>query len=814
MAWFGDVRHGLRSMAGNPGFTGIAVATLALGIGVNATVFAIADGMLFKSMPFVSDRIGYLSLSNPARGDDGSGVSYPDFRDWQAQAKSFAGMALFNFDQSNLSDKTGVPARFNVAQVTANTCSLIGQRPVMGRDFTEEDGKPGAAPVAILGDRIWTNRYGNNPSVIGMTLRINDVPTTVIGVMRPEFRFPYDADLWTAFVPGARSERREARDFNVIGELAPGITPRAAAAEMNTIARNLQRAYPDTNQGMAVTVHTFAEEFTGGDIRRLIFALLGSVLFVLLIACANVANMLLARAVERSREISIRIALGAGRWRIIRQLMVESVMLSTLGGMFGWLISKVGLRVFDANMRDRIPSWVSFSMDYRGFAYLAAISLGTGLLFGLAPALRLSRLDVNTSLKEGGRGSSGAGRGKYLSAVLVVAEMALAVVLLAGAGLMIRSFLNIYRTKTGVNEKNVLVMRLLLPEAKYSRPEDQVAFHERLKARLEALPGVDVACISITMPTGGSLTYPYEIEGRPPIDLKNGQSDSVLVISPDYFRAMDVRLIRGRAFTEADGASGTPVAIVNQRFAEKFFRGDEPIGRRLRIFEDDMPRLGVVGSKKTGAWMTVVGVAPNILQNDIDAHRFDPLIYVPYRQKPMRDMALMARTRVPPSTLINAFRRETQAVDQDMPLYNIRTLQERLAINYWQQGVFGTLFGIFAAIALVLASVGLYAVIAHSVSQRTQEIGVRMALGASAQDILSMVFAQGLRQLLTGLGVGLLAAWGVTRVLSSLLVQVSPTDPATFALISLTLGAAAMFGCLIPARRAMSVDPVVALRNE
>jgi len=814
MAWFGEVRHGLRSMDGNPGFTGIAVATLALGIGVNATVFAIADGMLFKSMPFVSDRIVYLSLSNPARGDDGSGVSYPDFRDWQAQAKSFAGMALFNFDQSNLSDKTGVPARFNVAQVTANTFSLIGQRPVMGRDFSEEDGKPGAAPVAILGDRIWTNRYGNSPSVIGMTLRINDVPTIVIGVMRPEFRFPYDADLWTAFVPGTRSERREARDFNVIGELAPGVTPRAASAEMNTIAHNLQRAYPDTNQGMAVMVHTFAEEFTGGDIRRLIFALLGSVLFVLLIACANVANMLLARAVERSREISIRIALGAGRWRIVRQLLVESVMLSTLGGLFGWLISKGALRVFDANMRDRIPSWVSFSMDYRGFAYLAAISLGTGLLFGLAPALRLSRLDVNTSLKEGGRGSSGAGRGKYLSAVLVVAEMALAVVLLAGAGLMIRSFLNIYRTKTGVNEKNVLVMRLLLPEAKYSRPEDQVAFHERLKARLEAVQGVDVACISITMPTGGSMTYPYEIEGRPPIDLKNGWSDSVLVISPDYFRAMDVRLIRGRAFTEADGVGGSPVAIVNQRFAEKFFRGDEPIGRRLRIFEDDMPRLGVVGSKKPGAWMTVVGVAPNILQNDIDAHQFDPLIYVPYRQKPMRDMALMARTRVPPSTLINAFRRETQAIDQDMPLYNIRTLQERLAINYWQQGVFGTLFGIFAAIALVLASVGLYAVIAHSVSQRTQEIGVRMALGASGQDILSMVFTQGLRQLAIGLAVGLLAAWGVTRVLSSLLVQVSPTDPATFVLISLMLGAAAMLGCLIPARRAMSVDPVVALRNE
>lgn len=813
MALFEDVRYGLRTMAKHPGFTVIAVAALALGIGVNATVFAIANAALFKNMPFVSDRILYLSLSNPARGDDGSGVSYPDFRDWREQAKSFDGMALYDFSEANLSDKTSVPSRYNVANVTANTFSLIGQRPVIGRDFSADDGKPGAAPVAILGDRLWNTRYGGSPSVIGMTLRINDVPTMVIGVMRPEFKFPVDSDLWTAYIPGARSEKREARDFKVIGELAPGVTPRAAAAEMNMIARNLQRAYPDTNQGMVVAVHTFLEEFVGDD-RVLILALMGSVLFVLLIACANVANMLLARAVERSREISIRIALGAGRWRIIRQLLVESIMLSILGGFFGWLISKWGLRIFDANVRAQIPSWINFSMDYRGFVYLAAISLGTGLLFGLAPALRLSRLDVNASLKDGGRGSSGGGRGKYLSGILVVTEMALAVVLLAGAGLMIRSFLNIYQTKTGVNEKNVLVMRLLLPDAKYPHPEDQISFHQRLKARLEALPGVDVSCISITMPTGGSLTYPYEIEGRPPLDLKNGQSDSLIVISPDYFRAMDVRLLRGRAFTDADGAAGPPVAIVNARFAEKFWPADDPIGKRLRIFEDDMPRLGVSGNKKPGPWLTVVGVAPNILQNDIEAHQFDPLIYVPYRQKPMRDMALMARTQVPPSTLINAFRREAQAIDEDMPLYNVRTLEERLAINYWQQGIFGSLFGTFAAIALVLASVGLYAVIAHSVSQRTQEIGVRMALGASGQNILSMVFAQGMRQLLIGLAVGLLAALAATRVLASQLVQVSPTDPATFILISLVLGAAATLGCLIPARRAMSVDPVIALRNE
>lgn len=804
---FDDVRYGLRTMAKDFGFTTVAVAALALGIGVNATVFTIADAILFKSMPFVSNRIVYLSLSNPARGDDGSGVSYPDFRDWRAQVKSFDGMALYNFEESNLSDQTGVPARFNVARVTSNTFSLIGQRPVMGRDFTPEDSKPGAAPVAILGDRIWTDRYARNPSVIGMTLRINNVSTTVIGVMRPEFRFPIDSDLWTAYVPDAHSENREARNFNVIGELVPRVTARQAAVELNAIEGNLQRAYPDTNQGTVANVHTFAEEFNG-DLNALVLALMGAVLFVWLIACANVANMQLARAVDRSREISIRIALGASRWRIIRQLLIESMMLSILGGCFGWLISKWGLRIFATNVHNMIPSWMIFSMDHRGFAFLAAISVSTGILFGLAPALRLSRLDVNSSLKEGGRGSSGAARGKYLSGILVVIEMALAVVLLAGAGLAVRSFLNIYRSRTGVNEKNLLVMRLLLPEAKYSRPEQQIAFHQRLKARLEALPGVEVSCISITMPTGGSLTYAYEIEGQTPV-FKNGQNDSVLVISPDYFRAMDVSILRGRAFTDADGPSGPPVAMVNARFAEKFWPGNDPVGKRLRIFEDE--RLGI---NKPGPWMTVVGIAPNILQNDISAHQFDPLIYVPYRQKPMRDMALMARTRVAPSTLIAAFRREAQAVDQDLPLYNVRTLEERLAINYWEQGVFGTLFGIFAAIALALASVGLYAVIAHSVSRRTQEIGVRMALGASARDILGMVVAQGMRQLAIGLGVGLLAALAVTRVLRSMLVQVSPTDPGTFVVISLVLAVAAMFGCLVPARRAMRVDPVIALRNE
>jgi putative ABC transport system permease protein len=806
MVLFEDLRFGLRKLVKDPGFTLTAVVALALGIGANATVFAITNGVLFKNMPFVDDRILYLTTRNVNRGERNSGVSWPDFRDWRAQVKSFEALGAYSFDTANVTDKSGVPARNNVAQITANTFSMIGQKPVIGRDFTAEDESPGSNPVAILGYRMWEDRYGKDPAILGQSIRINSVPTTIVGVMQNGLRFPLDAELWTALRPGADAEKRGARNLGAFGHMTARATEKQASAEMLSIGHNLEAAYPETNKGISAVTRTFSEEFNGPEINLLLAALMGAVLFVLLIACANVANMLLARAVERSREISIRIALGAGRWRIIRQLLIESVLMSIAGGALGWLISLWGLRAFDLAVRNQIPIWMNFTMDYRGFAYLAAVSIGSGVLFGLVPALRLSKLDVNSSLKDGSRGSSGGKRGKYLSAVLVVAEMSLAVVLLAGAGLMIRSFLNIYRLQTGVNQKNVLVMRIFLPDAKYPRPEDQISFHDRLKARLDALPGVQVSSISITMPTGGAIGYPYELEGRPPVDEKQRPRLNLLVISPDYFRAMDLKPLRGRFFAGADDKTAPRVTIVNQRFAEKFWPGEDPLGKRVRIFEKN----------EAEPWLTVVGVVPNIAQNleNADMRDHDPLIYVPYRQKPMRDMSIMARTLVPPNSLGTAFRKEVAALDQDMPLYNLRSLEERLDINNWAQKVFGSLFGIFAVVALVLASVGLYAVIAHSVSQRTQEIGLRIALGASGPTILQLIFSQGMTQVIIGLAIGLGAAIGLTRALGFLLVQVSPGDPATLIFVSLVLTAAAVLGCLIPALRAMRVDPVVALRHE
>ncbi len=801
-----DVRYGFRTMAKSPGFAAVAILALALGIGVNATVFAITDAVMFKNMPFVSDRILYLQTRDADRPRFTSGASDPDFRDWGAQSKTFEALATYDLEAANVSDKGGVPARYRVSSVTPNIFSMVGQQPVLGRDFSDADGKPGAAPVVILGDTIWTERYGRNPAVLGSTIRINSVPTTVIGVMRPAFRFPFDSEMWTAYVPGANSEKRNVRERGAIGKLALGATPISAQAEMDGLARNLGVAYPETNKNITIAVKTLFDLNLDNDTKTLVAALMGAVFFVLLIACANVANMLLARAVGRSREISIRIALGAGRWRIIRQLLIESAMLSIAGGLLGLLIAKWGLRIFESYVRSEVPQWMDFSLDDRSLLYLAAISIGTGLLFGLAPALRLSKLDVNSALKAGGRGSSGAGRGKFLSSTLVVVEMSLAVILLTSAGLMMRSFMNVYQAKTGVNEKNVLVMRLELPEKRYPRPEDQIAFHDRMKARAEALPGVAVSCISFTMPTGGALDFPVEIEGRPITPNQKDVPMAVMVVSPDYFRAMDVKLLRGRAFADTDTAAAPGVAIVNQKFAETNWPGEDPIGKRLRVYTER--------DKKPTAWLTVVGIGPNILQNDVSSHKFDPLIYVPYRQMPRGDMSLMARTTVPPGSLATAFRQAVKEIDEDMVLYNLRTLEERLATNRWDQIVFVSLFGTFAAIALLLASIGLYAVIAHSVGQRTQEIGVRIALGANGANILVLVLRQGMVQLAIGLAVGIAGAFAATRLLTSELQGVSPSDPSTFAMTALVLSAAAMLGCLIPARRAMTVDPVIALRND
>ncbi|MGA3187910.1 MAG: ABC transporter permease [Bryobacteraceae bacterium] len=797
-----DIRFGLRTLARNPGFTAVAIIALALGIGVNATVFSLANAVLFKNLPFAnSDQILYIISTNPAnpRWRDSS---FPDYRDLRAALKSFDAVGASSQDSKNLSDHTTSPEGYHGAYISVNTFPLIGQKPIAGRDFVPSDEQPGAAPVAILSYKVWENRYGKDPSVIGRTVRLDEVPTTIIGVMPARMDFPREAEIWMPLVPNADFEKRQNRHFELYGHLAPGANIKTASAEVATVMQRLASAYPITNKDIGGRAIDYNEQFAGNEngIKIVFLAMLGAVGFVLLIACANVANLQLARAVSRMREISIRVALGAGRWRIVRQLLIESLMLSVAGGVIGWLLALWGIRAFDAQVAPTgKPPSLDFSMDLRAFLYLAAITIGTGLLFGLAPALRLSKLDVNTALKDGGRGSSGGGRGKYLSGLLVVTEMALAVVLLAGAGLMIRSFFNAYQSDIGIHSPNLLTMRLDLPPVKYERADQQLAFFDRLRARLDSTPGVEASAIMTDLPLDGSWDYPYELEGEPQPDARHRPNANAVVISPNYFRVLGDRPLAGREFDSSDGEASV---IVNRQFAQTFFHNENVLGKRLRTYDKNVAQ----------PWRTIVGLVPDISQ-DRQSRTKGPLLYFPYRHQ-TNSMWIAARTAVPPSSLKEVVRREVQALDEDLPVFQMRTLDEHLEHINWPSRIFGALFAIFAAIALLLASVGLYAVIAHSVSQRTQEIGVRIALGARNGNILRLVFSQGIRQLVLGLVIGIAAALAVTNILKSLLVDVSPTDPLTFVSVTLVLSIAAGLGCLIPARRAMRVDPIEALRHE
>jgi len=808
-----NVRFGLRMLRKNPGFTAVAVLALALGIGANATVFTIANAYLFQSLPFTdSDRVLYISSINGSSGR-GRGESYPDYRDFESQVKSFAALGAFSRADVDVIDKNGLPTQYKGAQMTFNAFAIIGQKPVTGRGFLAEDARPGAPPVVLLSYSIWENRYGKTRSIVGETVRINEMPAVVIGVMPPGMQFPGSSQVWTPLVPASEWEKREYRRLTMFGRLAQGASLESARVEMTTLAGRLAAQYPATNKDIGAEVETYNDYFTDSDMKLVLLALLGAVGFVLLIACANVANLLLARAVSRGREISLRTALGAGRWCVIRQLLVESILLSAAGGVLGTLGGMWGVRVFETTLiPEDTPAYLTFAMDYRVLAYLAAITIGTGILFGLAPALRLSKLDINAVLKDGGHGAGTSSSSRHLSSLLVVTEIALAFVLLVGAGLMIRSFLKMARTPIGARTDHLMSMDIMLRAKRYPTEASQISFHQQLSTRLEALPGVEKVAIASNLPGDGWMDFNYELEGAPRVDLRQPHTGAVIV-SPTYFPVLEIRPRRGRVFSESDGVAGVPVVIVNGSFARMSWPGRDALGKRLRLVmrsSDATARPGL-GPRP---WVTVVGVVPDVVQSDTSQGAHDPLIYLPYRQLPQRDMVVAARTLVPPDSLSNAFRREVQALDGELPVTDLRTLDAMLWERTRSWRIYGGMFSVFASMALLLASIGLYAVMAHSVSQRTQEIGVRMALGASRRSILGMVFFHAMRQLVIGLVAGLAASFGLTRILSALLVGVTPADPLTFLTVALVLTLAAVVGTAIPARRAIRVDPMAALRYQ
>jgi putative ABC transport system permease protein len=803
-----DLRFALRMIASHGWFSAAIVITLALGIGVNTTVFTLVNAVLFKPVELPGgDRLVTLSGQNLNETNSRFGVSYPDFVEFRARSKSFEGMEAISQNQAIVSETGNPPARYRSGRVSWGMFEMVHTPPVLGRGFTAADDKAGAESVAIIGYRVWQNRYGGAANVIGRLVRINGQPVTIVGVMPDGFQFPSGQELWMPLVPTDQLEKRSSRPLQLFGVLRPGVSVAQAGADLALIAKRLANSYADTNKNIGVTILTFHEAFNGGNIRTIFLLMLGAVAFVLLIACANVANMMLARALARRREISVRTAMGASRWQLIRQLLIESVMLSVLGGLLGLAISRAGVHYFDLATAEVRPYWIRFNMDYLVFGYFAAISVLSGLLFGLMPAWRASRVDLSSELKEGTR-TAGNVRGGRLAGALVVFQFALTVVLLSGAGLMVRSFFSAQSLNDFVPAARIFTARIGLPEGKgepYAERGARMRFYEDLQRKLAALPGVTHAVLSASLPGGGAGNRRIEIEGKPTDNAARAVRASFLVHSPGFHELIGLAMQSGRGFEPLDGDPGRESAIASREFAARHWPNQPAVGKRFRFIENEKP----------GPWIQVVGVSADLVQNpqSTDAH---PLVFIPHRQEGWGGMNLLVRTasEVAPSTLARPVQSLVQVLDQDLPVFDVSTLPEAIGKQRWFLVVFGALFFSFACIGLLIASVGIYAVVAQATTRRTREIGIRMALGATARSILGIMLVRGVKQLGLGLVLGLAGALAATRLMKGLLVRVSPQDPAVFTAVAALLVAIGLFACWLPARRAAALHPVQALREE
>ena len=820
MSLLHDLRFALRLIAKERWYTAVAVAALALGIGVNATVFTLVNAVLIKGLPFKDS--SQLYMLGPKRLENNlntAGLSQLELDEYRAQTQAFAGLAGFSNTNFNLADERGFPEQANGCYLTANAFQVLGQQPLIGRDFAPGEDKRGAERVVLLGYSIWKNRYGADPNVLGRPLRVNGEPATIIGVMPEGMRFPTNADMWMPRQP-PEAERRDQRGLQIFGRLKADATHRQAQAEMERIAAAHAAKYPETNKEFPTAlVLTFNQRFNGGPIRQIFLAMMGAVGFVLLIACANVANLQLSRAANRAREIAVRVALGASRWRVVRQLLVESVVLGCLGGAFGLLLALGGIRAFDAAVADvGKPYWIQFTVDWTVVGYLAAICVVTGVLFGLAPALQVSRTSVNEVLKEGGRGNSSGRRARWMSGTLVVVEIALTIILLTGAGVMTRSFLMLYRDDIGIRTDYLMTMRLALNNTKYPKPEMRQEFFDRLIPRLAAVPGAESVALATNVPPQGGGRRLLEIEGQRHTPGANWPEVATITAGPNYLETLGAAIRVGRGFTDSDGKPGLENVVINQRLAALMFPGEDPIGRRIRFpprQPNAPPPTGPQAADQTPpVWRTIVGIAPTLRHGSPQDGEPMAAVYIPMRQESPGFALLLIRSRIDPAVIMNSVRREVQAIDQDQPVFTVQTMDQMLRQQRWPFVVFGTLFVVFAVIALVLAAVGLYAVMAYSVTQRTQEIGVRMALGAAAPQVSWLILKRGLIQLTIGLTIGLTGAWYATAVLPTQIVGNTPNDPRLFAIVTMLLIIVAFAACLIPTRRATRLDPLVALRNE
>ncbi len=803
-----DIRFGLRSLRQRPASTVVALVTLALGIGVNTAIFSAVDSVLLRPLPLKDpDRVVSVWEHGLRSGVDRNEMAPANYFDLRRQNQVFEEVGAFGETSKNLTG-VGEPERLDGQLVTANVFSLLGIEPAFGRTFTSDEDRPGQHRVVVLSDALWRRRFNSDREIVGRNITLDAQSFTVIGVMPPSFFFPVrEAELWMpwAMAPEEASGRGD-HYLRVLARLKPGITREQANAEVEAIAGRLASEYPRTNEGLGFFATSFHEDYVG-NLRTPILILFGAVALVLLIACANVANLLLAQATTRRREIAIRIALGARRIVIVRQLLIESLLLAGGGGLLGVLGATWGVQWLSRLVPESLSKLQSVAIDARVFAFTLGVTVLTAIVFGAVPAFHASRTKPGDTLSEVGRDVAGGTSGRYVRRVLIVAEVALAVVLLVGAGLLLRSFQQLRQVNPGFRTDNVLTMRMVLPSAKYAKPEQRRAFYDELLRRVDELPGVDSAGMISFLPLSFSaMKFAFSVEGRASPGDMNLPLALYRVVSPDYFRAMGIPLQRGRFFESRDTADAPPVVVVNRRLADHFWPGEDPTGKRLKVGPLDSP----------SPWAMVAGVVGDVRQAGLyDEPSFE--LYVPYAQEWRGFVAprdLVVHTNGDPEQLAGAVREAVWAVDKEQPVSNIRTMNQVMAGAVSRERFQTLLLALFATLALVLACVGLYGVISYAVVQRTHEIGVRMALGAQPGDVLRLVINQGMVLTLIGLAAGVGLSFAVTRVMSEMLYGVTARDPLTFAVVPVILGVIALLACYLPARRATKVDPLVALRNE
>ncbi len=812
-----DLRFAARTLAKTPAFTVIAVLALALGIGVNTAIFSVVDAVMLRPLPYAfPERMVFLQENSASL--EGMSVAFPNYLDWKAQNQVFEYVAARQSTSYNLTSSasdSSEPERVEGSNVTGNLFPLLGVSPVLGRTFTGAEDLPGAPRVVVLNYGFWQRRFDRDRNVLGKILNLDGQPYTIIGVMPQGFRFPLThlkGELWTSlgrFAAEPNFERGNHPGIYCVARMKPAIVLEKARADMDTVAHRLEAQYPDTNKGHRVGVY-FLHERIVRDIRPAMLIVTGAVWFVLLIACANVANLLLARAAGRHQEIAIRTALGAGRGQLIRQLLTESTLLSLAGGLLGFFFALWGVRLLVTVLPPNLPRLSTITVDARILLFTVALSLLTGLLFGVVPAWQVSRQGVSGVLKESSR-SSGDIRRQRTRSGLMIAEIALSLVLLIGAGLMMKSFFKLSQTTPGFNAAGTVTMEIGLPTSKYKDPQQWTAFFSGVLEQVQAIPGVRSAGTIQPLPMGGggwqtSFTY----EGRQAPAGEEFILTDIARVSPDYFSAMGVPLRKGRAFTAMDRDGSAKVAIVDESLANLYFPGENPIGKKIRLPEGH----GMDGHSEQIIWREVVGVVAHVKNYGID-NESRVEVFLPVLQSPQPFRVLVVRTDTGnPASVAGAVRNAVYRMDPNQPVYNVVTMEELVANSLTAKRVALLLLGIFAVAALALSAVGLYGVISYSVTQRTQEIGIRMALGASAGDVLGMVLRQGMTLVAAGVAAGLLTAFGLTRLMSKLLFGVSATDPVTMVAVSLVLAVVAVVASFIPARRATRVDPIVALRYE